>query len=238
MTRLANTERGLSPHALRQLYLACVTSIADYGSAIWWKGQAQFKRPLQALQNLGLRKILGVFRTAPILPMEAEAALAPPSVRLNTSIRKYAFRALKLAPTHPINQALQSTLLDPDSPDSPDGYTPIQQIGVKPSFSPPVGVKPAFSRLERIKNSISGLVDPDSLESIYHFKYPPWNRGTPYTVEISELPKDEAALVHNEQVRDDQDKLVTTVYTDASATPDGTGIGVGLVVISQGRTTY
>jgi hypothetical protein len=30
MTRLANTERGLSPYALRQLYLACVTSVADY----------------------------------------------------------------------------------------------------------------------------------------------------------------------------------------------------------------
>ena len=49
MCRLANTERGLTPFALRQLYLACVTSIADYGSLVWWKGQAQFKRPLQAL---------------------------------------------------------------------------------------------------------------------------------------------------------------------------------------------
>ena len=38
MTRLASSGRGLSPFALRQLYLACVTSIADYGSPIWWKG--------------------------------------------------------------------------------------------------------------------------------------------------------------------------------------------------------
>ena len=103
MTRLANSNRGLSPFALRQLYLACITSIADYGSVIWWRGQAQLKKPLQALQNLGLRKILGVFKTAPILPMEVEAALAPPGIRLNASIRQYAFRALRLAPSHPIS---------------------------------------------------------------------------------------------------------------------------------------
>jgi hypothetical protein len=34
IARLANIERGLSPLAIRQLYLACVTSIADYGSVI------------------------------------------------------------------------------------------------------------------------------------------------------------------------------------------------------------
>lgn len=32
LCRLANTERGLSPFAMRQLYIACVTSVADYGS--------------------------------------------------------------------------------------------------------------------------------------------------------------------------------------------------------------
>ena len=79
MTRLANTAKGLSPFAVRQLYLACVTSVADYGSPIWWRGQAQFERPLQALQNLALRKILGVFKTAPIVPMEVEAALSAPT---------------------------------------------------------------------------------------------------------------------------------------------------------------
>jgi hypothetical protein len=106
MTRLANTERGLSPFALRQLYLACVTSVADFGSPIWWRGQAQFTKSLQALQNLALRKILGVFKTAPIQPMEVEAALQPPSIRLNSNTRKFAIRALKLAPNHPIRQEL------------------------------------------------------------------------------------------------------------------------------------
>jgi Reverse transcriptase (RNA-dependent DNA polymerase) len=46
MARLANLERGLSPFAMRQLYVAYITSIADYGSPIWWRGQAQFKKSL------------------------------------------------------------------------------------------------------------------------------------------------------------------------------------------------
>src|SRR6266498_5872235 len=104
MARLANSEKGLSLFALRQLYLACVTSIADYGSVIWWKGQAQFKKPLQDLQNLGLRKILRAFKTTPIIPIEVEAALAPPTIRLNTNTRQYALRMLKLSPRHLIRQ--------------------------------------------------------------------------------------------------------------------------------------
>jgi Reverse transcriptase (RNA-dependent DNA polymerase) len=34
MARLANSEKGLTPFALRQLYLACVVSVADYGSIL------------------------------------------------------------------------------------------------------------------------------------------------------------------------------------------------------------
>ena len=103
MARLANSEKGLTPFALRQLYLACVVSVADYGSVIWWRGQASLLRPLKAIQNLAVRKILGVFKTAPIIPIEVEAAILPPRVRLNTNIRQYTFRLLKLSPEHPVN---------------------------------------------------------------------------------------------------------------------------------------
>jgi hypothetical protein len=96
LNRLSNINKGLSPYAIRQLYLACVTSVADYGSILWWgKLNKTQLRPLQALQNLALRKILGVFKTAPIKPMEIESALPPPFIRLNHSNRRYAFRVLK-----------------------------------------------------------------------------------------------------------------------------------------------
>jgi hypothetical protein len=96
MARLANIGNGRTPFALRQLYTACVTSIADYGSVIWWKKQGHFTKLLQSLQNLAIRKILGVFKTAPILPMEVECALPPPEIRLNAAIRMYAFRMLSV----------------------------------------------------------------------------------------------------------------------------------------------
>jgi hypothetical protein len=34
INRLVNISRGLSPFAIRQLYLACITSVADYGSEL------------------------------------------------------------------------------------------------------------------------------------------------------------------------------------------------------------
>jgi hypothetical protein len=211
MARLANTGRGLSPGAIRQLYISCVTSVADYGSVIWWKRQAQFKKPLQALQNLALRKILGVFRTAPILPMEIEASLLPPSVRLSKSVRQYAFRALKLAPDHLINEEVAR--LDPDTPEQP-------------------------VQLERIRDSIRGLVGLQSLEQIEHFKFPPWGKATPYSVEISQLPKDEAALEHLAQQQEEEtSQHITRIYTDASSMPEKRGVGVGVAVLRQGRVT-
>ena len=78
MARLTNTNKGLSPHAFRQLYLACITSIADYGSIIWYKGQKELIYPLKILQNACLRKILNAFWTTPLIALEIESAL--PSV--------------------------------------------------------------------------------------------------------------------------------------------------------------
>ncbi len=34
--RLSNTERGLLFQVIRQLYIACIILIADYGVPIWW----------------------------------------------------------------------------------------------------------------------------------------------------------------------------------------------------------
>ena len=39
ISRLANSEKGLSHSALRQLYQSCITTVADFGSEVWWNGQ-------------------------------------------------------------------------------------------------------------------------------------------------------------------------------------------------------
>jgi hypothetical protein len=102
--------------------------------------------------------------------MEVEAALPPAHIRLNSNLCQYAFRALKLSPTHPIQEAINK----PTYHLSPNTPRPI----------------PPKTQLERIRHSIQELVDLDSLEHIQHFKYPPWKRITPYSVTISSLPKD------------------------------------------------
>ncbi|EDN96572.1 hypothetical protein SS1G_01498 [Sclerotinia sclerotiorum 1980 UF-70] len=223
MARLANSEKGLSPKAMRQLYMACVTSIADYGSILWWKGQNQFKKILQSLQNLALRKILGVFKTSPIKPMEIEAALCPPEVRLNAGIKQYAFRLLKISPSHPVN--LVATKLATEKENQDVVATP-QRKQLKPT------------QLEKIKNSIQKDFDPLTLEGIHHFYFPPWKKEVPYKVNISKLGKEEAAMIHNLAFKY-RCKNTITIYTDASSTLEGIGIGIGIaVILPNGRISH
>ena len=94
IARLSNTERGLSFQAMRQLYIACVCSIADYGVPIWWAGQQSLLDKYQKLQNQALLKILGAFRGSTIRAMEIEASLLPPRARLNKICRSYVLRTI------------------------------------------------------------------------------------------------------------------------------------------------
>jgi hypothetical protein len=81
--------------------------------------------------------------------MEVEAALQPPSIRLNSNMRKFAIRALKLAPNHPIRQELAKLT----------SHLANQELTDKPTD------KPAL-QLERIKSSIQHLFDIEDLEPI------------------------------------------------------------------------
>lgn len=213
MARLANIGRGLTPFALRQLYIACVTSIADYGSVIWWRGQSGLVDMLQKLQNQAIRKILGVFRTAPITPIEVESAIPPPEIRLNLSLQNYALRILKLSPNHPIKHTI-SQILDPqEQPQQEKTRGPLQ--------------------LQRIHDSIKDLYDQTRVERISHFFFAPWNKRLPYKVNISPLSKENEAKRHIQLLQNNPHNSIF-IYTDASltSTPESTGIGVGLAITS------
>ncbi len=85
-------------------------------------------------------------------------------------------------------------------------------------------------QLKRIKSSIP--FNTKDLEPIQHFKFPPWNRNIPYTVNIRPLPKEEAAIAHKSDLSQfgQNDFLI---YTDVLSMPGegNTGIGIGLVVL-------
>ena len=100
-SRLSNTERSLSFQAMRQLYVACIVSVADYGVPIWWDNQKILLDKYQKLQNLALRKILGAFKTSPIMAMELEAAIPPPKIRFNKICMNYSLRIIQLFKNHP-----------------------------------------------------------------------------------------------------------------------------------------
>ena len=112
MERLANSERGLTARSLRQLYRACVVSVADYGAPVWWKSKRSVA-PLQAIQSKAARKILGVFRTAPVEPTELEASLLPPAIRIERQVALYGTRLEELPGSNPIAKALQDTPIPP-----------------------------------------------------------------------------------------------------------------------------
>src|SRR5436189_133786 len=102
ITRLSNTEKGLSFQAMRQLYIACIVSIADFGIPIWWNNQKFLLDKFQKLQNLALRKIFEAFKTFPIMTMELEAAIPPFKIRFQKICMNYSLRIMQLFKNHPI----------------------------------------------------------------------------------------------------------------------------------------
>lgn len=213
LQRLTNTERGLSAFAVRQLYLACINSVATYGAELYWRQQVWVEKSFQSLQNLGLRKILGAFRTSPIKPMEVEAALPPPQVMLNSMIRRYAFRIHKMSPEHPIHQRIITYRL-----------------------KPPPTTKQIPTQLQRIADSIKSCI-PDSLEQIHHHTFKPWDLHIPYSTHISKLSKTEEAEAHDEAIQDLAHTDTLLIYSDASSMPKCSGIGVGLAAYSCSQAT-
>ena len=152
--------------------------------------------------------------------MEVEAALPPPIVRLNNTTRKYALRVLRLPSEHFISKAFKSrSSLSLDFPSSPARFK-----------------EPRTTQLNRIKNSISELVDSSLLEPIKHFYFPPWNKTPPYSVKISELPKEEAALAHTSSLKS-FGKNDVLIYSDASVFPKKTtSIRTSLIVLKYNTT--
>jgi len=94
ISRLANTEKELSFQAMRRLYVACVTSIADYEVSVWWKNQQFLLNKFNKLQNSALLKMLEAFKNSSVSAMKIEAALSLTQVRFEKLYKNYALRIL------------------------------------------------------------------------------------------------------------------------------------------------
>ena len=102
IAKLFNTERDLSFQTMKQLYIACITSVADYEVPIWWNNQKFLLEKYQKLQNSALKKILEAFKISLYMTMKLKAAIIFSRVRFNRICKNYALRIMQIPKNHSI----------------------------------------------------------------------------------------------------------------------------------------
>lgn len=160
----------------------------------------QFKRQAQTLQNLALRKILGVFRTTPTILMEIESGIPPVEIRLDANVRKYAFRTNLIGEDHPIRTELEKI-----------------NLGRREG-----GVTTQLERIKQLREK-----QPANLEVVNPFLFPPWADRLPYTTRISTQDKATTGATHAQDQKDSLDNRIA-IYSDASVLFKGGNVGVGV----------
>src|SRR6201747_1541725 len=224
INRLVNISRGLSPFAIRQLYLACITSVADYGSELWWDNNKSI-RPLQAIQNLATTNILEVFKTAPLLPMQIESALPPVIIRLNHKSRRYTLRALKLSQNHPIKIEIDRAI---ELVSEKRELELESSSTLNSSYSSKTTQKRTKIHFEKLVESIFDLTNLKNLEYINHFYFAPWDKKVDFNIRISDQPKEKEAINHLKYLESICNTNTVSIYTDGSQMTTSKGLEIGL----------
>jgi hypothetical protein len=109
MQRVASLSRingGLSINLMRRVVVAAVTSVALYGSEVWWRGQQDRENKLQLLLNRQARAITGLLRSTPLVFLRDQACLPSARDLLDHRQTRYAVRALGANGDHPTHQLL------------------------------------------------------------------------------------------------------------------------------------
>ena len=86
--------------------MAAVTSVAMYGSEIWWRGQKNRLHKVQLLLNSEARAITGLLRSTPRAFLQTASGLPSAQDLLNHRQTKFAMRALGADGDHPTHQLL------------------------------------------------------------------------------------------------------------------------------------
>src|SRR5205807_3956423 len=223
LSRLGNTERGLSQSALRQLYQSCITTVADLGAEVWWNQQKTQLSPFQKLQNMAMKKIAGAFKTTPIAALEAELGLPPANLRLNRIQRAFTARLFTLPENHPLLPLCPDTFpktLDNERQPPPGTFTPwYDQKPDKPRYE---------SRLIRNLSLMNGNIQPQSIiEEIDVSANATWDDTSFIDIQIPIGPKDIVAQKHREKhffTHANSEQIC--FYTDGSLLEGKAGTGI------------
>lgn len=103
---LSRSNGGLSINLMRRVVVAAVTSVALYGSEVWWRGQQDRENKLQLLLNRQARDITGLLRSTPLVFLRDQACLPSARDLLDHRQTRYAVRALGADGDHPTHQLL------------------------------------------------------------------------------------------------------------------------------------
>jgi hypothetical protein len=103
---LSRSNGGLSNDLMRRVIVAAVTSVALYGSEIWWRGQQDSVNKLQPLLNNQARAITGLLRSTPLVFLQVQSCLPSAKDLLDQRQTRYAVRALSADGDHPTHQLL------------------------------------------------------------------------------------------------------------------------------------
>jgi hypothetical protein len=103
---LSRSNGGLSINLMRRVVVAAVTSVALYGSEIWWRDQQDRLKKLQLLLNSQVRAITGLLRPTPLDFLQQESCLPFAKDLLDHRQTRYAVRALSADRDHPTHQLL------------------------------------------------------------------------------------------------------------------------------------
>jgi hypothetical protein len=103
---LSRSSAGLSINLMRRVVVAAVTSVALYGSEVWWRGQQDRANILQVLLNSQARAITGLLKSTPLVFLKGQACLPYASELLDHRQTRYMVRALSADGDHPTHQLL------------------------------------------------------------------------------------------------------------------------------------
>ena len=216
LQRLSNTQKGLSFRAVRQLYSACVTTIADYGVPVWYKGLRQGKliQLYQRLQSMALPKILGAFKGSPIRAMELEAAVLPPEVRFQKACLGYSLRTLYLQHNHPIRIAYNKAIREDTNSGSGSGSDLSSDSDS--DLGAITAIKPT-TQLHRLLYNLKEIVGSNrNIERRRATWNTPWAKAPTATIAISSNKKDRAKKEHLDLLETLFFKDCNIFYTDGS----------------------
>ena len=138
--------QGLRPAAARQLFLATIAPVTDYGAPVWVPcSSAHVQSRIDRSMKIGALAITGMFKSAALSAAMVEAGLELPHDRLNEQIRKDWLR-LQYKPRHHVSWSL------------------IHRLGQVGKFQSP---------LERTQAKF-GLMDQKEIDPIPVFNKSPW----------------------------------------------------------------